>query len=175
MGTRLDINVVVSNGYIGDNLEIWALGKDHLINPIREQNDRTCLLLKPLYKGIKRKWNVALIIINFKMVPDKGDNLVEYLTGNQNLCPHDIFSLCQKKRGRTIKNSSPFLLSFDLRDYPLEIQDLSPSVFRLSTLLRTETFQDLNKLQSFCLRVSPGVPELPLRRPSLLLRGLSCN
>jgi hypothetical protein len=109
------------------------------------------------------------------MVPDKGDNLVEYLTGDQNLWAHAIFSLCQKKGGRTIKSSLPFLLSFDLRDYPSKIQDLSPSVFRPLTSLGTESFQDFNELQSFCLRVSSGIPELPLRRPSVSLGGLSCN
>jgi len=47
-----------------------------------------------------------------------------------------------------------FLLSFDLRDYPLMIRDLSPSVSRPSTLPRAKSFQDLTKLQPFCLRVS---------------------
>jgi hypothetical protein len=97
-GACRNINVVVSNGYIRDNLEVWALGKDGLINPIREQDDRTCLALKPSDQLFGGKSNISLIILHIKMLLDNGDGFIEDLTGDQNLWPHDIFSLFPKKR-----------------------------------------------------------------------------
>ena len=92
-GTCRDINVVVSNGYIGDYLEVWALGKNGLVNPIREQDDRTCLASKPSDQLFRRKSNISLIILHMKMLLDHGDGFIENLTGDQNLWAHDILSL----------------------------------------------------------------------------------
>jgi hypothetical protein len=96
-----NINVVVSNGNIGDDLEVRASVKDGLVNPIREQDDRTCFVPKLLYKGLWRKGNVTLVIIHFKMVPEKGDDFVEYLSGDQDLWAHDILSLRVNQAVRT--------------------------------------------------------------------------
>jgi hypothetical protein len=44
----LDVDIVVSYGDVGDDLEIRALGKNILIDPIRQQCDHSRLALEPL-------------------------------------------------------------------------------------------------------------------------------
>jgi hypothetical protein len=79
-GTCRDINIVVSNGYIGDYFEVWALRKDGLVNPVREENNRTRPVPEFLYQNICRIRNICLVILNLRMLFDKGDRLGEYST-----------------------------------------------------------------------------------------------
>jgi len=63
----------------------------------------------------------------------------------------------QNKRRKGSLSSRTFLLSLDLRDYPTIIRIFPLRCHALIKSWRARSFQDLDKSQSFCLRVSSRI------------------